>query len=82
MKIEKEFWVSNSDLAYLYKGTRGTYALGLEHKDKHCPNKITISWEEDRKVTISESEFEEKLRASGITTLVVNNLLFRFFGDK
>lgn len=53
-KIEKEFWVSDECMEMI---SRGTYFTA--YKSRAYGNRIIISWEEpEKKITISESEFD------------------------
>jgi len=65
MKFFKEFWVSNEDLDKIQK--YGELAVVLRNKDESCfsesvinkaVNKIKISYEFDREITIKESDLD------------------------
>lgn len=68
-KVSKEFWVSNKAIQQYKIGRRGTYNQNIStYEDDCCPNKITISWEEnERKVEITESDFDRALSSLEFT---------------
>lgn len=59
MKVVKEFWVSN---AFLNDDKTLPFFTFSRSKTGNFPNKITISYDIDREVTIMESDLENAFR--------------------
>ena len=56
--ISKEFWVSDFDLEEVKKGYSEWDTTLSRNENKTYKNKITISYEIDREVTIKESDID------------------------
>jgi len=88
MRVNKEFWVSDEHLDKI--NSDGEFSLILRNKDESsfmdsvinkATNKITISYEIEREITIKESDLEKLLEPSiGFTRGDVNCLKEILFG--
>ena len=79
--ISKEFWVSDFDLEEVKKGYSEWDTTLSRNENKTYKNKITISYEIEREITIKESDLEKLLEPSiGFTRGDVNCLKEILFG--
>lgn len=75
-KFTKEFWVDEDTLEVINKDLYDNIILSRKVSTSKL-NKITISYEIDREVTIKESDFEKHLQEWGlkITSISVTDYL-------
>lgn len=66
-KVSKEFWVNNSELEDIDKSIDCCIQLA-KNRNMVYRNKITITYEIDREVTIKESDFEKYLQEWDLNT--------------
>lgn len=64
-RVSREFWVSNAFLNYDKTLTSFTFSRS---KTGNFPNKVTVSYEIEREVTIKESDFEKYLQEWDLNT--------------
>ena len=78
MKVSKEFYISDFDLEDVNKNLEGDISLS-RNENKVYKNKITITYEIDREVTIKESDFRrafDDLEFSGRDYALIKQRIF------
>lgn len=77
--VTKTFYVSDKNLQKI-KTDMGLIGI-FENKNSLDKNQIQISWQEpEKKIELSESEFDEILISTGLTNLVCNSIKLKLFG--
>jgi len=90
MKVSKEFWVSNDFIESIKDGevsqvfiTGSKIAFSTSPKKEYIhANKITITYEVDRNVTIKESKARKVLEEEIVSHATIDNIMQKLFGDK